>query len=232
MFDSVTGFGGDGVPGTYTLPPGAKDDPSIFPDPSIPLPPGAPPLDQMFKGCVRDGPFREGEWTLHVGPGQLLITDHCLVRGFTRAILANMTSASVARAMSADTFDEFGQIIDGLVQGGPIHGAGHGFIGGEMSNVYSAGGGEFSTANGIDRHSQTFLPDPIFYLHHAGLDKFWWDWQRADPKHFYDITGPTTAGGSSHITLDFELDFPAVGNNITVRDTVNPLSFPNCFTYE
>ena len=22
--------------------------------------------------------------------------------------------------------------------------------------------------------------DPIFYLHHAWLDKIWWDWQRRD----------------------------------------------------
>lgn len=141
MFHPDTGFGGDGVPGTYTLPPGARDDPSIFPDPSVPLPPNVPPLDQMFKGCVMDGPFRKSKFTLNVGPGQFLITKHCLTRGFTVGVLPNLTSVSVDRVMSSQTFDDFGKIIDGLALGGPIHGGGHALVGGELSNAYSAAGG-------------------------------------------------------------------------------------------
>lgn len=34
--------------------------------------------------------------------------------------------------------------------------------------------------------------DPLFYLHHAFIDKLWWDWQTADiGSRLYAIGGPT-----------------------------------------
>jgi tyrosinase len=34
--------------------------------------------------------------------------------------------------------------------------------------------------------------DPLFYLHHAFIDKLWWDWQTADiGNRLYAIGGPT-----------------------------------------
>lgn len=34
--------------------------------------------------------------------------------------------------------------------------------------------------------------DPLFYLHHAFIDKLWWDWQTADVENrLYAIGGPT-----------------------------------------
>jgi tyrosinase len=34
--------------------------------------------------------------------------------------------------------------------------------------------------------------DPLFYLHHAFIDKIWWDWQTADiGSRLYAIGGPT-----------------------------------------
>lgn len=56
-----------------------------------------------------------------------------------------LTSASIAGAMAATSFEQFRLIIDARLPGGPIHAGGHGVIGGEMSNAYSSPGGEFDT---------------------------------------------------------------------------------------
>ncbi|KAJ2914683.1 hypothetical protein MD484_g5740, partial [Candolleomyces efflorescens] len=62
IFDPHTGFGGNGLNGTYTPP--TDDDGAIW---------------HLFSatGCVQDGPF--ASVTLHVGPDRRL-TDHCLTR--------------------------------------------------------------------------------------------------------------------------------------------------------
>ncbi|KAJ2915005.1 hypothetical protein MD484_g5409, partial [Candolleomyces efflorescens] len=201
IFDPVTGFGGDGVPGTYTLPPDPKNESAIGPFPGF--------GGRIWKGCVMDGPFKDT--VFHLGPGRM-ITDHCLVRGVDDQWKRMLTSENVKNMLKARTYEEFRLVIDAF---NGIHGGGHILVGGEMTNTYSAGA------------------DPLFYLHHANLDRVWWHWQQADPANrLYDLSGPTTKGGNIPITLDFELDFPALGPNITVRDTMDSSLEPNCFTYE
>ncbi|KAG2011131.1 hypothetical protein CC2G_011279 [Coprinopsis cinerea AmutBmut pab1-1] len=58
IFDPITGFGGDGIPGTYTLPPDPQNRTGI-PDPST------------WKGCVMDGPFNATAWKINLGPGSV-----------------------------------------------------------------------------------------------------------------------------------------------------------------
>jgi tyrosinase len=71
----------------------------------------------------------------------------------------------VARALAGTTFEEF----DIVVQGGisvpemTYHGGGHLSVGGDlgvMGDVYASPG------------------DPLFYLHHANLDRLWWEWEQ------------------------------------------------------
>ncbi|TFK19663.1 Di-copper centre-containing protein [Coprinopsis marcescibilis] len=115
IFDPVTGFGGDGVPGTYTLPP----DPDGLS--SVPFP-------ARWKGCVQDGPFNAT--VINLGPGRLL-TKHCLVRDIVESWKFNMTSENVAKQMDASKpYEQFRVIIDNLVNG--IHGSGHVLVGGEI----------------------------------------------------------------------------------------------------
>ena len=60
----------------------------------------------------------------------------------------------------------------------------------------------------------------------------WWHWQKRDPaKRLKEIWGPTTQGGNDTVTLDFALDFPGLGPNITVRDVMDTMREPNCFTF-
>ena len=65
IFDPITGFGGNGVPGTYILPEDLDGTSKFF-------------SREAFVGCIQDGPF--ASQTIRLGPGKF-ITDHCLVRG-------------------------------------------------------------------------------------------------------------------------------------------------------
>ncbi|RXW13831.1 hypothetical protein EST38_g12026 [Candolleomyces aberdarensis] len=179
LFDPVTGFGGDGVPGTYTLPPDPKNESAV-------------PRPFAYKGCVQTGPFKDA--VSHLGPGKLRTT-HCLVRGIEETYRPALRSSNVRNTLSASNYKAFDAAVNSLMNG--IHGSGHFIVGGEMTNVYSAG------------------IDPLFYLHHANLDRIWWVWQQADRKNrLTDIWGPTTQNGPTQVTLDFDMDFPALGPNV------------------
>ena len=129
IFNSVTGFGGDGVPGTYTLPPD-PDGTSKFFTPS------------SFVGCVQDGPF--ASYVISLGPGKL-ITDHCLVRGLNDTFMQYFTSSAVANATRLPTFELFRVELEGRIDPPSLkmHNAGHLSVGGEMSNIYSSPAGRW-----------------------------------------------------------------------------------------
>lgn len=203
LFHPVTGFGGNGVSGTYTVP----NDPLN----EIRTNPNSLPLEEMWKGCVQDGPFRDTQFKLNIGPGRM-ITEHCLVRGMDPRVLPFVTPDKVQLVLDAPTFEQHRLIGETPPSG--IHIAGHVLIGGEGLNFFSSPG------------------DPLFYLHHANLDRVWWKWQRANPAtRLTDISGPTTVNGTTQVTLDYVMDFPGIGPNITVRETMDSYLQPNCFFY-
>lgn len=124
----MTGFGGDGVPGTYTVPPDPTNTSRIIPS--------------AYHGCVQDGPF--ANYTIKLGPG-LLVTEHCLTRGIDNSFLSFLTSSFVAHVMSFPTYDEFRVELEGYLTPtlylGP-HIGGHISVGGEMSNFFSSPSGQ------------------------------------------------------------------------------------------
>lgn len=69
----------------------------------------------------------------------------------TSANLASSVS-SVPTAMSQTSYSSFSSIING------VHGVVHGWVGGTMSSAH------------------TSPADPVFWLHHANLDRLWWIW--------------------------------------------------------
>ncbi len=75
-------------------------------------------------------------------------------------------------ALTADNFTEFGGTASGSgIPEGTPHGAVHVDVGGDMGFFDSAG------------------KDPVFYAHHANVDKMWSDWNKASSIH----TNPTTS---------------------------------------
>lgn len=64
--------------------------------------------------------------------------------------------------------------------------------------------------------------DPLFFLHHANLDRIWWQWQNVDPTNrLYDIAGRNlpTADYLSTRSLETptasEYDYFGDGGNVT-----------------
>ncbi|KAF8954698.1 tyrosinase [Flammula alnicola] len=199
VFDPITGFGGNGVPGTYTLPPNIPADHRVDP--------------QGFDGCVRDGPF--ANYTLHCGPGKLT-TDHCLTRHVRPTARNYLNSTAVANIMKLPTFELFRVELEGqpVTNGFRVHDGGHWGIGGEMGNFYSSPG------------------DPLFYLHHANLDRIWWNWQRMLPSRLYEISGRSTLVPPLHnVTLDFTLHMGSLGSTVPIGEVMDIHSEPNCYTY-
>jgi tyrosinase len=129
VFDSTTGFGGDGVEGTYTAPTeldGALWN--IF----------------SFKGCISTGPFTPDQLTLHVGPGKRF-TDHCLTRGIDDSFRYLFTPEWLERIANQSDYDTLWNMLDGKPYKTEwrLHDGGHRAIGGDMTGFYSSPNGTF-----------------------------------------------------------------------------------------
>uniref|UniRef100_A0A8H7Y1Y0 Tyrosinase copper-binding domain-containing protein n=1 Tax=Psilocybe cubensis TaxID=181762 RepID=A0A8H7Y1Y0_PSICU len=201
LFDPVTGFGGDGVPGTYTQPP--DDDGAL-----IPLVPDA------MKGCVGTGPLVGA--IFHVGPNRRL-TDHCLNRNFGEFARPVLSQPFIDNIESQTTYDDFWNALDGIPFKPDLrtHDGGHAFVGGDMASFYTSSN------------------DPVFFLHHAGLDRLWWKWQTQDlPNRLYQMGGRVNiAPPYGQVTLDYQLPFDIISSSVKIRSTMDPRLEPYCYTY-
>lgn len=75
--------------------------------------------------------------------------------------------------------------------------------------------------------------DPLFYLHHAGVDRLWETWQRAAFGRLYAVNGPSTyPAGSAQVHLDFVLEYPGLAPSVKVRDVMDILHRPSCYHYD
>jgi len=74
--------------------------------------------------------------------------------------------------------------------------------------------------------------DPLFYLHHANLDRIWWNWQQMLPSRLYEISGRSTPDPPyQNVTLEFELEMGNLAPNITIRNVMDIHGDSNCYTY-
>ncbi|KAF7324633.1 Tyrosinase central domain-containing protein [Mycena kentingensis (nom. inval.)] len=166
-------------------------------------------------GCVTDGPF--AEYQLNTGPGTN-ITKHCLQRAFNENIRGFLTGEQVQAVLEEQSFESFRIRLEGapVYPTMGLHDAGHNLVGGEMADRYSSPG------------------DPVFYLHHAFLDKIWWDWVQMDSaSRITDVSGRSTVEPPfTDITLDFELDMLGLVPTVTVREVMDLDSESLCYTYE
>lgn len=98
----------------------------------------------------------------------------------------------------------------------------------------------YNSIQGQDFHSSP--NDPIFYLHHANLDRVWDLWQQLLPENLYAINGPTSMGkagarGPGNTTLDdMLLMSPDIAPDLPARAFMDPLNRDGkgicCFRYE
>ncbi|KAE9363228.1 Di-copper centre-containing protein [Stipitochalara longipes BDJ] len=167
-------MGGNGLPSVY---------------PGVPAMGFTPPYDMIPSagggGCVTEGPFKN--MTVSLGPFGKIVSNipdnpradgfgsnpRCLRRDVNKyaaaVTTANYTYALITQNSKIDDFES-------VMLGTPakndwgVHMGGHYTIGGDP-------GGDFFSSPG----------DPVFYLHHAMVDRIWWIWQMQDPDNRMNV---------------------------------------------
>ncbi|KAF9780434.1 Di-copper centre-containing protein [Thelephora terrestris] len=120
-----------------------------------------------------------------------------------------------------------------------LHPGAHFILGGDMTGTCPNGavppacyGGPKWTPN-----------DPVFFMHHAMIDKIWYDWQKKSPKNRFSYGGGSVEALSSFATftefptglppyLNFDSPIPGDGLwNVTIWDVMDTTGDTLCYTY-
>lgn len=184
-------------------------------------------------GCVITGPFANitvpfGQVSPNLNPElldnphNLDYKPHCLRRDLsTRVIGPSLTADNVRALLSSPNITEFNQLINlGNTPGvQALHGGGHQGVGGDMGDFWSSPG------------------DPIFYLHHAQIDRLWTLWQQSDPQtRQYAISGTGTVG-NYRPTPVFQLNDTINIGKLShegprpIREFMSTMRGPFCYDY-
>ncbi|KAH6875060.1 hypothetical protein BKA58DRAFT_437055 [Alternaria rosae] len=174
-------------------------------------------------GCVEDGPFMN--ITVHLGPlDSLARNDQCLRRDLAPEYAATILAKSeLDKVMAQADYGWFARTMEGGTtwDESQIHTGGH----------ISVGGAYGQMSDGWASPS-----DPIFWLHHANLDRVWWSWQTKDLEtRLRDMSGPVmlrdwdnTQGGN--VTLDFPLSLGYNGWDAKISDVMDIRDL--CYSYD
>jgi tyrosinase len=85
-----------------------------------------------------------------------------------------------------------------------------------------------SVARELKSTEFVFKPDPVFFLHHAQLDRLWWMWQQKDRgRRLYVYHGSAEHPASPEDVLPYE----PLSANITARDVLNTETSKLCYRY-
>jgi len=163
------------------------------------------------------------------------VTDHCLTRDIQDDTARYLTSATMANATRQPTFELFRVELEGQPFSGAhkMYDSGYSSVSREMNNYNSSPGGELCRFRCYFLHSLTLYDlDPLFFLHHANLDRVWWMWQNKLPYRLYEISGRSTLIAPFHnVTLDSPLQMGTLGPTVPIRDIMDLWKEPNCYTY-
>ncbi|PGH23715.1 hypothetical protein AJ80_02143 [Polytolypa hystricis UAMH7299] len=213
-----------------------------------PPPPVPPPPNGGFQipagrggGCLMKGPF--SNMTCNLGPiapasdrsyssDWFRYNPQCLVRDLgtfigPRWVAFNWTVWTIEESPDIVAFEsrltgDSGKGHGNHTQNGfGLHGGGHSFVGGwtgQMGDFYAA------------------PQDPVFFLHHAQIDRVWSIWQWLDFEErreaaygtltFFNV--PPTRNG----TVDDLLDMGKLAPALPQRDIMSTIDGPFCYFYE
>ncbi|MCJ1263947.1 hypothetical protein MMC22_003818 [Lobaria immixta] len=184
-------------------------------------------------GCVITGPFANitvafGQISpdLNAGilnnPHNLEYKPHCLRRNLSRRVADAVLNADrVDFLLSSPNISVFDQVLNVGVPGRVLglHGGGHHSVGGDMGDFFSSPG------------------DPIFYLHHAQVDRLWTQWQQLDLKtRQYSLVGTGTVANyppSPVFQLNDTIDLSKLSPEgpRPIRDFMSTVRGPFCYEY-
>lgn len=74
--------------------------------------------------------------------------------------------------------------------------------------------------------------DPVFFLHHANLDRLWWEWQQEDTKRVLSYGGkaPKTSS-SANVQLTDMLNVGGLAWEVSVKDVMETNTDMLCYQY-
>ncbi|KAK4233363.1 hypothetical protein C8A03DRAFT_38930 [Achaetomium macrosporum] len=169
--------------------------------------------------CVDSGPFSHlrPEY-LALDPKNMVNFNHCLWRDLPEVsepqafetMAASFGPANVAELQTAGNWTYY----SGALEGGP-HGTIHASLGGEMNPTTSPN-------------------EPLFFLHHAQIDRLWWLWQQQDPSRLSEYNGEAShfnETGSREVSLDDMLLMGGIEDDVTVREVMDVQGDRLCYTY-
>ncbi|KAF8495782.1 Di-copper centre-containing protein [Russula emetica] len=149
-------------------------------------------------------------------------------------------SASVIESILRISPGDYKQFQTAVERPGGPHGGVHVIMGGDMSGFCPKNSP--LNCNGGPKWSPN---DPLFFMHHATVDKIWYDWQNRNPasvKSFFggsverlanqsDIAQYPT-GGPPYLTLDSIIPADGLFPEVTIGDVLNTTGGYLCYVYE
>ncbi|KAF2713067.1 monooxygenase [Pleomassaria siparia CBS 279.74] len=167
-------------------------------------------------GCVQNGPFVPSAFMLNFP------TTDCLRRDFDPPIMNSFADPKlVTHVLAQKDYTSFAKAVENVpsMDQPNIHGSGHFGVGGALGTIGNA-------ANSPG--------DPLFYLHHANLDRIFWQWQQMDLTTRLDQVGgpvvPLDYSGTN-VTLDFTINIGNLAGNATLKDVLDTTGGTLCYTY-
>ncbi|KAL1916639.1 uncharacterized protein VTP21DRAFT_5343 [Calcarisporiella thermophila] len=150
--------------------------------------------------CVSTGPFANWQVTYK---DYDQTSPHCLQRSLEnlKGYVADPTTIQHI-VYSNNRYQDFHPAIEGNPHAG----------------IHNGVGGDMATMAGPN--------DPIFYMHHAYIDKIWADWQKRDPLYVYQYGGTNKDGSRVYIS-DYLKPF-----NIQVASVMPTTSDNLCYVYQ
>ncbi|KAF9692494.1 hypothetical protein EKO04_009777 [Ascochyta lentis] len=154
--------------------------------------------------CVTNGQF--AGLAINVGPGSGN-TRHCLAREGDESETANTNAAIVDACNSRSTYADMASCSEG-----GAHAWGHNGIGAVMQDTYAS------------------PADPVFFLHHAFIDRNFRIWQNNGGNARVTTVGGTDAVGN-RLTLDTTVNVYDFRPTVRIRDILNTQSSLLCYKY-
>ncbi|KAH7330593.1 Di-copper centre-containing protein [Rhizoctonia solani] len=112
----------------------------------------------------------------------------------------------------------------------------HMIMGGDLAGTCPTAAG--STCQG----GSTWTPnDPMFFLHHANIDRIWWLWQRKSPRNFFAFKGGSNMtytdpafpnGYPPWLSITDKMPTDNLFSQPTILSTMNTLSGDYCYVYQ
>ncbi|KAF1358135.1 Di-copper centre-containing protein [Lizonia empirigonia] len=154
--------------------------------------------------CVTNGQF--AGLTINIGPGSSN-TQHCLARNGDDSKTTNTGSAMVDACNSRSAYADMASCAEG-----GAHAWGHNGIGSVMQDTYAS------------------PADPVFFLHHAFIDRNFRIWQNAGGNARVSAISGTDASGNQ-LTLDTTVNVKGIRPTVRIRDILNTQSSLLCYKY-